>query len=83
MHQNVKTKPLDKRNPKNATDSIPFIPKGALMHTKRGTNAYPKSTIKTLHARMAPGEGFEPSGAKRTDLAGQLLTRLGNPGKQP
>ena len=32
-----------------------------------------------MEVDVAPGEGFEPSRAKLTDLAGPLPTRLGDP----
>jgi len=34
-----------RKEPENAPDTTPFIPKGALIHTKRSTNAHPKTAI--------------------------------------
>jgi hypothetical protein len=35
-----------RKEPENAPDATPFIPKGALIHTKRGTNAHQKRPYK-------------------------------------
>jgi hypothetical protein len=40
MHLNPKTSPQQKK-PENAPDTTPFIPKGALIHTKKH---YPKTS---------------------------------------
>jgi len=46
-----------RKEPENAPDTTPFIPKGVLMHTQRGTNACPKTLPKQgSHGKLNPND---------------------------
>jgi hypothetical protein len=71
MHLSAKKIAPQRKELENAPDATPFIPKGALMHTKRGTNAYQKGhqcTPKNAY-HMLPLTRNESVKIPTTDLA--------------